>query len=156
MISDTGSLICNLKHKSAGCKTSQKQYQKFIILKAKYLLRKTPVKMSNSGQLPKCRNGRYVYRYGYCTSKHTGFMYHFFIKNRMKTFLVKVLRDADQGMVTAMLKKMAAEKTIEFEETILNFSEPESATEDQVQEIIDESELGPYYSEKEAKDILNL
>jgi hypothetical protein len=30
------------------------------------------------------------------------------------------------------------------------------ATDEQVQEIIDEAELSPYYSEKEAKDILNL
>ncbi len=74
----------------------------------------------------------------------------------MKTFLVKVLQDADQGMVTALLKKMAAEKTIEFQETTQGFDEAEPATEDQIQEIIDESELGPYYSEKEAKDILNL
>lgn len=79
-----------------------------------------------------------------------------FFKKIMKTFLVKVLQDADQGAVTAMLKKMAAEKTIEFEETSLDFNEPEPATDDQVQEIIDEAELGPYYSEKEAKDILNL
>jgi hypothetical protein len=44
----------------------------------------------------------------------------------------------------------------EEEKPDIRSKEATPATEEQVQEIIDEAELGPYYSEKEAKKILNL
>ena len=76
----------------------------------------------------------------------------------MKTFQIKVLAETDQELVENILRDLANKGTIEFSEG--NFSQennkPHAATEDQIDEIIDESEIGPYYSEKEAKDILKL
>ena len=76
----------------------------------------------------------------------------------MKTFQIKVLAQKDEALVENLLKDLARKGSIEFLENAPD-SEDEKlhpATENQVQEIIDESEIGPYYSEKEAKDILNL
>ncbi|WP_149239960.1 hypothetical protein [Dyadobacter sp. 32] len=72
----------------------------------------------------------------------------------MKTFKINLVEDFKYDKLIAALQSLADEGIIVFEET--NENEPEPATEDQVQEIIEESELGPYYTEKEAKDILNL
>lgn len=69
----------------------------------------------------------------------------------MKTFQLTILKDNDE--VLRVLNELVAKQLIEFKETTDDVVAP---SEDQVQEIIDESELGPYYSEKDAKDILNL
>jgi len=76
----------------------------------------------------------------------------------MKTYQIKILADQDETTVLNILTDLANKGTIEFSEGSLQHTENkrEEASEDQVQEIIEESELGPYYSEKEAKDILNL
>lgn len=71
----------------------------------------------------------------------------------MKTFQIKVLAETEQESVENLLRELAAKGAIEFQE---NQDEPTPVTEDQVEEIIDEAELGPYYTEQEAKDILKL
>ncbi|MEO6288060.1 MAG: hypothetical protein ABIN80_06525 [Dyadobacter sp.] len=76
----------------------------------------------------------------------------------MKTFQVKAVKESDQELVLKILQTLERKGMIVFEEdyegAIPKKSTP--ATDEQVQEIIDEAELSPYYSEKEAKDILNL
>lgn len=60
-----------------------------------------------------------------------------------------------------VLQSLQRKGTLVFEEELTNQEHHHSeaatpATEEQVQEIIDEAELGPYYSEQEAKKILHL
>lgn len=76
----------------------------------------------------------------------------------MKTYQIKVLADQDETTVSDILTDLANKGIIEFSAGSPQQAENkrQEASEDQVQEIIEESELGPYYSEKEAKDILNL
>ena len=76
----------------------------------------------------------------------------------MKTYRVKAVRDSEEELVLEILQNLQRKGTIVFEEVQV---EPASkattpATEEQVQEIIDEAELIPYYSEQEAKKILHL
>jgi hypothetical protein len=76
----------------------------------------------------------------------------------MKTFHVKAVKESDQELVLKILEDLERKGMIVFQVdnagSDLKKSTP--ATDEQVQEIIDEAELAPYYSEKEAKDILNL
>lgn len=74
----------------------------------------------------------------------------------MKTFRIHLQDSSNYNEVLVVLQKLSNEGIIKFQETDEGFEEAESATEDQVREIIDESEIGPYYSEQEAKQILNL
>jgi hypothetical protein len=74
----------------------------------------------------------------------------------MKTFRIEIKEESNYEKVITALRTLESEGIIKFEETRQDTDEAEPATEDQVQEIIAESELGPYYSEKEAKEILNL
>jgi len=76
----------------------------------------------------------------------------------MKTYQIKILTETEQENIENFLNDLALKGTIEFDEITISQDDQKSvpASEDQVEEIIDESEIGPYYSEKEAKDILNL
>ena len=77
----------------------------------------------------------------------------------MKTYQIKILNDTEQKSVENILHELVQKGTIEFNELTVPQEEnakPHAATEDQVDEIIEESEIGPYYSEAEAKDILKL
>ena len=77
----------------------------------------------------------------------------------MKTYQIKIMNDTEQESVENILRDLVQKGTIEFNEVTASQEEnakPHAATEDQIEEIIDESEIGPYYSEKEAKDILKL
>jgi len=76
----------------------------------------------------------------------------------MKTYQIKILTETEQENIENFLNDLALKGTIEFDEITVSQDDQKSvpASEDQVEEIIDESEIGPYYSEKEAKDILNL
>jgi len=76
----------------------------------------------------------------------------------MKTYQIKILTETEQENVENLLNDLALKGTIEFDEITVPQDDQKSvpASEDQIEEIIDESEIGPYYSEKEAKDILNL
>lgn len=76
----------------------------------------------------------------------------------MKTYQIKVLADQDETTVSEILTDLANKGIIEFSAGTSQQTDNkrEEASEQQIQEIIEESELGPYYSEKEAKDILNL
>ncbi|WP_353721621.1 hypothetical protein [Dyadobacter sp. 676] len=76
----------------------------------------------------------------------------------MKTYRVKAVRESDENVVLDILQNLQRQGTIVFEEEQFQNRAKEAApaTEEQVQEIIDEAELGPYYSEKEAKKILHL
>jgi hypothetical protein len=71
----------------------------------------------------------------------------------MKTYHIKLLTNAGEEIVTRVLSELSQRGMIEFSETD---EEAVPASEDQVQEIIEEAELTPYYSENEAKKILNL
>lgn len=81
----------------------------------------------------------------------------------MKTYRVKAVRESEEQLVLEILQNLQRKGTIVFEEeqpdgkhenTSSKAAAP--ATEEQVQEIIDEAELIPYYSEQEAKKILHL
>jgi acetolactate synthase regulatory subunit len=76
----------------------------------------------------------------------------------MKTYQIKILANQDEPTVLEVLTVLAKKGIIAFSESTseLQDNKRTEASADQVQEIIEESELGPYYSEKEAKDILNL
>jgi len=77
----------------------------------------------------------------------------------MKTYRVKAIRESDQQLVFDVLQNLQRKGTIVFEEEQPDQARskaPTPATEEQVQEIIDEAELMPYYTEQEAKKILHL
>ncbi|WP_342086972.1 hypothetical protein [Dyadobacter sp. OTU695] len=79
----------------------------------------------------------------------------------MKTYRVKAVRETEENLVLDILQNLQRKGTIVFEEErpdgkSYRSKEATPATEEQVQEIIDEAELGPYYSEQEAKNILHL
>jgi hypothetical protein len=81
----------------------------------------------------------------------------------MKTYRVKAVRESEENLVLDILQNLQRKGTIVFEEEQPDgkregsrSKEATPATEEQVQEIIDEAELGPYYSEQEAKNILHL
>lgn len=81
----------------------------------------------------------------------------------MKTYRVKAVRESEENLVLDILQNLQRKGTIVFEEEQPDGKregsrpkEAAPATEEQVQEIIDEAELGPYYSEQEAKNILHL
>ncbi|MCF0053257.1 hypothetical protein LXM25_24515 [Dyadobacter sp. LJ53] len=76
----------------------------------------------------------------------------------MKTFHVEVMNESEEELITKILENLKQKGMINFFEDHNDAAsnKPVSASEEQVQEIIDEAELGPYYSEKEAKNILNL
>jgi hypothetical protein len=79
----------------------------------------------------------------------------------MKTYRVKAVRETEENLVLDILQNLQRKGTIVFEEEHFEgksnrSKEATPATEEQVQEIIDEAELGPYYSEQEAKKILHL
>lgn len=76
----------------------------------------------------------------------------------MKTFRIKILNDETEGHVRQLLAELEANGSIQLSE---DQWEPTSdrrteVSENQAQEMIEEAELGPYYSEKEAKDILKI
>lgn len=76
----------------------------------------------------------------------------------MKTYRVKTILESEEQSVFEILQNLQLKGTIVFEEEPIE-PRPKAttpATEEQVQEIIDEAELIPYYSEQEAKKILHL
>lgn len=74
----------------------------------------------------------------------------------MKTYRVKTVGKSDTELVESVLRSLQQKGIIVFEEENTGPKETAPATEEQVQEIIDEAEIGPYYSESEARKILNL
>lgn len=76
----------------------------------------------------------------------------------MKTYRVKAVRESEEQLVLEILQNLQRKGTIVFEEEHPEKSAKAAtpATEEQVQEIIDEAELMPYYTEQEAKKILHL
>ena len=79
----------------------------------------------------------------------------------MKTYRVKAARESEELLVLEILQNLERKGTIVFEEEQPDaaHNRPKAATpatEEQVQEIIDEAELMPYYTEQEAKKILHL
>lgn len=76
----------------------------------------------------------------------------------MKTYRVKAVRESEEQLVFEILQNLQRKGTIVFEEQHMDPGPKATtpATEEQVQEIIDEAELIPYYSEQEAKKILHL
>jgi hypothetical protein len=71
----------------------------------------------------------------------------------MRTFLLKIVSETDSNSVMRILNDLLIQKHIELN-VYSNASVAPSP--EQVKELIEESELGPYYSEQEVKDILNL
>jgi ribosomal protein S19E (S16A) len=76
----------------------------------------------------------------------------------MKTYQIQVVDEADSDLVTKILQTLEQRGLITFHPENQHYSNEKTtpATDEQVQEIIEEAELGPFYSEKEAKNILNL
>ena len=81
----------------------------------------------------------------------------------MKTFQLTVLTEKDADKVMYVLSGLVIAGMISVVENVeigatSNGAAPTGAapTYDQVEEMIDESELSPYYSEQEVKNILHL
>jgi hypothetical protein len=76
----------------------------------------------------------------------------------MKTYQVNILSENDEQTILDTLSILAEKGIITFSESTSTRAgnEFKEASGNQVQEIIEESELGPYYTEKEAKDILKI
>lgn len=76
----------------------------------------------------------------------------------MKTFHIAVTNESEEELIGKILENLQQKGMIKFSEENSHDSDARRvpASEEQVQEIIDEAELGPYYSEQEAKNILNL
>lgn len=71
----------------------------------------------------------------------------------MKTFQLTILKEKDADNVINVLNGLVVTGMINLTENVENAVVPNF---DQVEEMIDESELSPYYSEEEIKDILHL
>ena len=71
----------------------------------------------------------------------------------MKTFQLTILTEKDANKVMNVLNGLVVAEMINITENVENAVEPNF---DQVGEMIDESELSPYYSEEQIKDILHL
>ncbi|MCE7065648.1 hypothetical protein [Dyadobacter sp. CY326] len=74
----------------------------------------------------------------------------------MKTFHIEVIKESEQELIKQVLASLKQKGMIDFKETSAHVAESVPASDEQVQEIIEEAELAPFYSEKEAKNILNL
>ena len=71
----------------------------------------------------------------------------------MRTFLLKIVSETDSNAVMRILNDLLVKKQIKLNVCAKKSVAPSA---EQVKELIEESELGPYYSEQEVKDILNL
>ncbi len=71
----------------------------------------------------------------------------------MKTFQLTILTEKDADKVMNVLNGLVVAGMINMTENVENAVTPNF---DQVDEMIDESELSPYYSEEQIKDILHL
>jgi len=71
----------------------------------------------------------------------------------MKTFQITISNEADSQKVMDVLYDLQSRNLIEIHEPTVAAVSPSY---EQIEEMIDESELGPYYSEEEAKAILHL
>lgn len=71
----------------------------------------------------------------------------------MKTFQLTILTEKDADKVMNVLNGLVVAGMINLTENVENAVAPNF---DQVEEMIDESELSPYYSEEQVKDILHL
>jgi len=71
----------------------------------------------------------------------------------MKTSQITILTEKDADKVLNVLNGLGAAGMIKIIENATNTVPPSY---DQVEEMIDESELSPYYSEDEIKQILHL
>lgn len=76
----------------------------------------------------------------------------------MKTYQIILLQEEQESVVSNVLKDLAGKGMIQFSETDspTTTNPLKDVSEAQTQEIIEESEIGPYYTEQEAKDILHL
>ena len=71
----------------------------------------------------------------------------------MKILEITILKEQDSQKVMQLLQELQNKKLIQIQD---NESTPLILSHEQMEEIIDESELGPFYSEEEAKAILHL
>lgn len=71
----------------------------------------------------------------------------------MKILEITILKEQDSQKVMQLLQELQNKKLIQIQD---NESTPLILSHEQIEEIIDESELGPFYSEEEAKAILHL
>lgn len=71
----------------------------------------------------------------------------------MKTYTITILQADAENDITAALTQWQSSGRIRFSE---NHEAAEPVSEEQAQEMIDEAEIGPYYSEEEAKKILKI
>ncbi|WAC11412.1 hypothetical protein [Dyadobacter pollutisoli] len=71
----------------------------------------------------------------------------------MKTLQITILTETDSEKVMHVLQELQDQKLIEIHEVKTATAPPSY---EQIEEIIDESEIGPYYSAEEARAILKL
>ncbi|PWJ57224.1 hypothetical protein CLV98_108144 [Dyadobacter jejuensis] len=71
----------------------------------------------------------------------------------MKTYQLNILVDKEEHNVLELLDQLVDKNIIQVQKVGRTMV---AANEQQIEEIIEESELGPYYSDKEARAILNL
>ncbi|WP_025762500.1 hypothetical protein [Dyadobacter tibetensis] len=71
----------------------------------------------------------------------------------MKTYQLIIPADRNENKVMQLLNGLVDENIIELQQ-INNYAK--SANEEQVEEMIEEAALGPYYTDKEARRILNI
>lgn len=73
----------------------------------------------------------------------------------MKTYQLKIIEMASEGAILKVLSEFAARGVIQWSE--LDASQTlKDPTEAQSQEIVEESELGPFYSNEETRNILHI
>ncbi|WP_221391509.1 hypothetical protein [Dyadobacter sp. NIV53] len=71
----------------------------------------------------------------------------------MKTYQLSILNGQDSDKVMNVLSGLVIAGMIEIKENVESAAAPSY---DQMEEMIDESELAPYYSEQEVRNILHL
>jgi hypothetical protein len=71
----------------------------------------------------------------------------------MKTFQITITSESDSKLVMDVLQDLQNRKLIEIKQDSQVSVLPSY---EQIEEIIDESEIGPYYTQQEAKEILHL
>ena len=77
----------------------------------------------------------------------------------MKLFKITAVDASNTEMVEKILDTLVQRGLIHMESEysgLESTEEAKPASEDQVQEMIEEAELGPFYSDKQAKEILNV
>ena len=71
----------------------------------------------------------------------------------MKTYQLIIPAERNEDKVMSLLNELVVQNAIELKQ-VNNYAV--SANEEQIEEMIEEAALGPYYTDKEARKILNI